>query len=445
MKQRSSFVRIILIWTVTQFILLLLFFNLGTWYIFLKLRESTDEELGKHLVNYASMISNQIKTKRVEDEPIEITIYRGKLDKELDRLTIELGLSNICVIDTLGTLLYSYDRTLQLFRTYPYIIIDKAAFESAREGAGTDTKLYEKKGKYLKSAFYPIFDTNNKVAGIVVIEAGSEFFSFIANLKRYAVLLSGITGLTIVLLGLFFLFVLKRLKKAEESVMRSVALSTMGEMVSIVSHEIRNPLGIMRAAIERLTKKLKNKDEIELAGYLKDEIERVNGLVQKYLLLARPVTIELKPNNLSQIVNEVVESFKEEFEKSGVKFKLEFHDDPQIELSSDLVRQAIMNLIINSKDAMGQGGIILISLKLAERKKKKYLALEVTDTGKGISKKELKKIFEPFYTTKKSGSGLGLYIVRRIMEEHNGIVEVSSVEKIGTSFVLLFPLNRGEK
>jgi len=442
--KKSSSLRILLFWTTIQLLFVFVLFNAGNWYLFNKIKKSVDDELGKTLLNYAVFISDRVEDFLLPGEPVELAIYQNKLEQVFDRLAIQMGLSNLAILDTLGETIYSFDRTVPISEKYSYILLDRTAFESAKNGVGAYTELYEKRGRFLKGAFYPLTEPSGNVVGIVSIEAGSDFFLLLGLIKKYALTLTILTVFSIILLGLLFVLVLIKFRQSEESTRRSITLATMGEMASLMAHEIKNPLAIIRAVAERIEPKLSS-ESAEMVSFIKEEVDRLNGLVQGYLSLTRPLSNEFYRGRVSDVINVVLRYIRDEFAKSGIKITAEIVDDPEFEFAPDALRQALLNLFFNARDAMPGGGSVSLRVYKEKIKNEEYLSIAVTDTGIGIPEKDRKRIFEPFYSTKEGGSGLGLYVVRRIMEEHGGRVSVSSIEDLGTTFVLSFPTGKKQE
>ncbi|MDW8002788.1 MAG: ATP-binding protein [Deltaproteobacteria bacterium] len=215
-------------------------------------------------------------------------------------------------------------------------------------------------------------------------------------------------------------------------------LKAMGEMALRIAHEIKNPLGSMELFASILRKEIVDENHKSYLEHILVGIKNVDRIINNLLSYTKPKTLSLKKGTVSTIIREVIDFLSLSMDKQGITVSLCEKEECMIMFDPDLMKLAIMNLLVNSKEAMPQGGRIEIQLE----KDKTYLVLTVKDTGKGMAEKVKKQIFNPFYTTKEKGMGLGLFIVYNIIKAHNGHIEVESEEGKGTKFTIFLPLNR---
>jgi signal transduction histidine kinase len=211
-------------------------------------------------------------------------------------------------------------------------------------------------------------------------------------------------------------------------------LAALGEMVSGVSHEIKNPLGIIHSTSEQLNN-MPDATETQkrLSGVITEESIRLNRIVTEFLDFARPHALNLREFDLKEVINKNLEFLKPELEKKGISIENNLDGRSyMIEADRDLLHRVIMNLFINAIQAIPGEGRIIINIT----EEKGSYNLEIKDTGCGISEENMKKIFNPFFTTKQKGSGLGLPIVRKIIEGHGGQIDIESTEGNGTSVMI---------
>ncbi len=223
-------------------------------------------------------------------------------------------------------------------------------------------------------------------------------------------------------------------RKLVEQLNLAERLAALGEMVAGVSHEIKNPLGIIQSTSELLNN-MPNADETQkkLSGVITEESIRLNRIVTEFLDFARPHKLNLQEFDLKDVIIKNIDFLKPEIDKKGISVESNLDGRSfMIEADQDLIHRVLMNLIINSIQAMPGSGRIIVSVG----EEKGGYALEIKDTGSGISDENIKKIFNPFFTTKEKGSGLGLPIVRKIIEGHGGTIDIYSTEGVGTSVVL---------
>jgi two-component system sensor histidine kinase HydH len=175
----------------------------------------------------------------------------------------------------------------------------------------------------------------------------------------------------------------------------------------------------------------------ELLNFLPEEVDRLDDIVSRYLDFARIEPLNLAQVDLAVLINETVALARREMAEKGVQIEVSVPEKlPSLRLDAPRIRQALLNLLLNAVQAMPRGGRIHVAVAST----KKYVQLNVVDSGIGISKQQLGKIFEPFYTTKEKGSGLGLAMVTKIIEDHDGQIRVQSEPDKGTNFSLLLPI-----
>ncbi len=231
----------------------------------------------------------------------------------------------------------------------------------------------------------------------------------------------------------------RSLRKAEASLRRSERLAALGQLTAGLAHELRNPLGTIRASAEMLTKEsTKQRPDVmaEMAGYIGSEVDRMNALISNFLDFARPLQIHPTTADLKVVFDEVVKQ-QSDLAKNrevnllvrGLDASLAFTFDP------DLLKLAIANLVQNAIQASAPGQEV--ELRAAERDED--VVVLVSDQGEGIQPQHLENIFNPFFTTKPEGVGLGLAIVSKIVDEHQGHVTVFSEPGRGTRFEITLP------
>lgn len=226
-------------------------------------------------------------------------------------------------------------------------------------------------------------------------------------------------------------------KKREEQLHLAERLASLGEMVAGVSHEIKNPLGIIQSTAELLSD-MNQADEKQrmLSLVIKEESIRLNNIVTEFLDFARPHDLNLQVCRLEEIIQKNISFLGQELEKKGIQVKDNF-GTRSFKLNGDPERlyRAFMNLFINSIQAINGPGSI--DIRIAESRT--GYRIEIEDSGAGVNEENIKKIFNPFFTTKERGSGLGLPIVRNIIEGHNGTIILENVEGSGAKVVITLP------
>ncbi len=240
----------------------------------------------------------------------------------------------------------------------------------------------------------------------------------------------------------------------EAKVFQAEKLHSLGQLATTLAHEVKNPLSSIKTIIQVLHEKAVGEEAEDLRIVL-HEIDRLNTVLEKLLTFARPTTTEFESIKVPEIVQEVIDLLKHQARKSNIKIDFRVANNlPEIRTKKQLIRDIVFNLVFNAAQAMPEGGRILIELKEMKRLKrsdvekddyispavKKWIQLRISDTGPGIPKERLNKIFDPFYTTKTVGTGLGLAIVKRNVAELNGHLKVRSKENKGAEFIISLPV-----
>ncbi|MEH7075339.1 PAS domain S-box protein [Neobacillus drentensis] len=225
-------------------------------------------------------------------------------------------------------------------------------------------------------------------------------------------------------------------KRTEEFLHRQDKLAAVGQLAAGVAHEIRNPLTSMKGYAEFLQLDEKDPERMEFLSIILDEIERVNTIVEDFMVLAKPKAVELEEKNVVPVIKNVVSLLEFEARKKNVRLTFDCNQEIiQIECDENRLKQVFLNFIKNGIEAMPNGGELHVKTIIHDNN----VQISIQDTGVGISKEKLKKLGEPFYTTKKNGNGLGLMVSFKIIESHNGKVFVESEPNKGTTFNILLP------
>jgi signal transduction histidine kinase len=246
----------------------------------------------------------------------------------------------------------------------------------------------------------------------------------------------------------------RKLEQAEEEARRSERLAALGQMSAGLAHEIRNPLGVIKGSAEMLHQKLGESNPIatELAGYISTETNRLSALVTRFLDFARPLHAELAPVQITVILDRALHDVAATHRENGngVKVERQFESNlPLVPLDESLSEHAFVNLIQNAYDAMGdKGGTLRVTVSRVVSGTN-GVQVRIEDSGPGVPEELREQIFNPFVTTKKTGVGLGLSIVSRIIDGHHGTIRVESdregSELKGAAFVMFFPVSEEAK
>ncbi len=235
---------------------------------------------------------------------------------------------------------------------------------------------------------------------------------------------------------------LTEVKALEEKMRHADRLAAVGMVAASLAHDIRNPLTAIKTFVQLLPERADNPAFIERFNRtVPREVNRLSEIIENLLDLARRPKLKLLPINLNHLLTAVLELYTVEMNQRGIE--VEFHpapDIPYITGDPDYLNRVFGNLIVNAIQAMPEGGKLTVSTGLAEGEGRVFV--KISDTGVGMSEETARNLFNPFYTTKGKGTGLGMATVKRIVDEHGAAITVESAPNKGTSFTILFPIER---
>lgn len=237
----------------------------------------------------------------------------------------------------------------------------------------------------------------------------------------------------------------RQLAQAQAEARRSERLAALGQLSAGLAHELRNPLGVIKASAETLSNKLNPPDPLtgELAGYISTEVNRLNTLVSRFLNFARPLKLDLRSEDILPLLESALKAVHDRWPEIHIEVERQFAADlPKLSLDRDLCEQVFTNLILNAYEAMPVGGKLRVAVDRARSDGFEGVEIDFQDSGSGIPAELHEQIFNPFFTTKKGGVGLGLSIVAKIVDDHQGWIRVRSEPGRGAGFRVFFPADR---
>jgi signal transduction histidine kinase len=234
-----------------------------------------------------------------------------------------------------------------------------------------------------------------------------------------------------------------RLQRIEAEARRSERLAALGQLSAGLAHEIRNPLGVIKGSADMLNQKLHGAQPVvaELAGYISSEVNRLNTLVARFLDFARPGQLELRPVRLPEVVDHALALVQQQLPDAKVEVERRYAENlPEALADEHSCEQVFINLILNAYQAMdGQGGKLSLSISPQNSAGVEGVVVSVKDTGAGVPPELREQIFNPFFTSKKEGVGLGLSIVAKIVDDHRGWIRLESDWAHGAHFRVFLP------
>jgi two-component system sensor histidine kinase HydH len=232
---------------------------------------------------------------------------------------------------------------------------------------------------------------------------------------------------------------LREIRDLQERVRRSERLASLGRLAAGVAHEIRNPLSSIRGFAQFFQNRFKGQEkEQEYASVMVREVDRLNRVITELLDFARPKEPHRELHSAGEILEQTLKVLESELAKKNIAVEKKLEASlPRILVDRDQLSQALLNLLLNALESMEGAGKIRISMESGGAE---VLAISISDTGRGIPKEDLERVFEPFFSTKRKGTGLGLAIVHQIVESHKGEIKVESRAGEGTTFRITLPI-----
>ncbi|MDR7002332.1 ATP-binding protein [Neobacillus niacini] len=238
--------------------------------------------------------------------------------------------------------------------------------------------------------------------------------------------------------GLNFTVIKEITEKMEiqEQLRKSDTLNVIGELAAGIAHEIRNPMTALKGFIQLLEGSIRSEHELYYQ-VITSELQRIDSIINEFLILAKPQAIRYQEKDIKRIMKETVDLLNAQAVLHNVQFMTNYENNlPLIFCEPNQLKKVFINIIKNAIEVMPEGGIVLIKIN---QTKNNQIRISIRDEGMGIPKEKIKKLGEPFYTTKERGTGLGLMVSYRIIEEHQGAIHIESEIGKGTTFTITLP------
>ena len=295
----------------------------------------------------------------------------------------------------------------------------------------------------------PLTPISGEILGVVeIVQDLSEDYK---TIFRFQIRVTITCAVVMIILLIILIFIVKKGEgiiqqrtleriRLKEQLSRAERLSSLGEMVAGISHEIRNPLGIIRSSAELLKKKMdKTAPMNTIPDVIVEEANRLNNIITDFLNYAKPHPPNFSPCMIDEILEKNITFLTPQIEAQGYSIKKRYNGNiPPIQADPDMMYQVFLNVLINAMQAMPGGGEIQVDIESDEN----AVSVVFKDKGKGIPQEILEKIWDPFFTTKETGTGLGLGIVKNIIEAHNGSIRVENRPIYGAQVTIALPVNR---
>ena len=215
-------------------------------------------------------------------------------------------------------------------------------------------------------------------------------------------------------------------------------LAIMGQLTAITLHEVRNPLTTLKVSLQLLHKELKESKHEKSIKRMLESLDRANNLITNYLRLAKPGIPKRQIHKMRELIESVASFYAAEFSNRGIHFTRSYSPSlPLLSVDGDQFKQVLANILINAADATPSGGRVSLSVEYDQETES--VRISVRDTGPGVAEDVLPHIFEPFYSSKEKGTGLGLYVCREIIHNHGGKIQVVNNSDRGCTVTIILP------
>ncbi len=286
--------------------------------------------------------------------------------------------------------------------------------------------------------YIPLFNSGGQEV-VAMVEIYKEPKDLIDRIKRgYRIIwIATAIGGGLIYLGLFWIVrrASKLLASQQEHIITNETYVLLGEMSSAVAHSLRNPFAAIRSSAELALDVAGTQAQRNIQDII-SQVDRMSHWVRDLLQSSSPLSSKPEPVNLTACVRDALEGFQQQFEHAGVEVELSLPSIPEVRNSPVLTQQVLHSIFANALEAMPEGGVLSITAE--SDKHNEVVRLTVQDTGSGMTTQQSSLAFKPFYTTKRGGLGVGLVLVKRIMERFGGAVSLTSVERGGTTISLQF-------
>ncbi len=443
------------------------------WFLYRTTKNSLDNELGGKLVSIAQAATTQISGMFVTQlaPGDEETLTYANLLNKINRVKEATNVKRVYIFDRDNRSLVDTDMDIPIGTEYFQLKFDRSELESIWEGDSVHTVLFtDEDGRYYKSGYAPI-KVNDEVVAAVGVDTSATFIEAIRKFRRSVVIFAGVSIIITIAIGFLFAQTITKpihklvvaadeigrgnfdekvhidsrdelgyLGNAMENMRKGIIErdNQLKMMLAGVAHEIRNPLGGIEIFTGLLAEELEGKSKEHTQKIIR-EVRNLDAIITQFLEYARPAEPARRSVTVGSVIDEAYFLLSPEFGRSDARFIRELGcEDAEIFVDPEQVKRVFVNIFKNSLQVMTNGGELTLSGQI----KGDFASIAVSDTGPGIPSEDMEKIFDPFFTTKEKGVGLGLSIVKKIVESNEGEITVESVLESSTTFTILLPLSQ---
>lgn len=440
----------------TFIVAVLLIFNLSNWRMMRLLEESKEEDLTRRVRSVTRLAAQNLSfpdppeiLSIIADAPPDIQadqLEEFPDSSEYESIALRVtqlkkasGLAQILLLTTAGDVVADSNYRFLTGEPLPFAI-DAQYTQSALKGLPATTPLYAWEGEHFQRDYQPMVDPESgATVGIVMGSISADYLESLRQVRSQVLRLWILSSVFLVLLGIWLYRMFRYMSRLERRAMQKVRVEAMGALAGGMAHELRNPLAIIRALAEEIEADQPEKNRsTENSHDIVAETQRLSDLATHFLSLSRsPEAGESHIIDLNNEIERVVQLMRKSAPPEIV-FSMNLPTEHLRILGDErAIRQLLLNLLVNAREALNEkAGKISIGL----REHRRGAELTITDNGPGISRKELSRVFEPFYTTKNTGTGLGLAISRGIAENFGGELTMESKPGRGATATVILPL-----
>ena len=421
--------------------------GLLAWVAYHGVRNALAAEFARRLEALARTAASQVSAADIHDTQLLGEDGTGYLSLQvlLEELRSSTGLMSAAALDSAGTTLYDTRGAERQHEANALAKLAPDAIASALAGSAVVTDVYDVGGQPFRSGVAPITDTGagHRVLGALVVDSRLDYLPVLAALRRTVLLAALLSVLGITVLAVINVRVAGSAAQLERRLSRAETLAAMGRLTATLAHEIKNPLAIIRGSAERLGKL--DPESRRWADSVVEETDRLSRTVGRYLQFARGEESTAGDGDAARALAETLDLLEDEFRSRRATL---VRPEPApgalpeplpVTLDNESLKQVFLNLILNALEALGENGRLVVSVEQAPAR----IAVRFADDGPGIPPETLQQIGSPFVTTKATGSGLGLFLSRRLVQAAGGTLDITSSMGRGTVCTVLLPRKRG--
>ncbi len=464
---------------------LLLLINGGGWLALARLHRALESELETRLITTGRTVAATISAEnflilgfRQPDGTLDVDLIRSWQGDSayldllilLDRTKEAANLRSIALITPALRVVADPDDPAAVGQERAVFALDQEQIQNASEGRPAACPLYSLEDVLYKRVYVPVYDEENRPLALLRLEAGSEYFHRLERLGHTLTLVLVSSTLVLLLVSWIFYRLLNRVLRAERAAYHADRLRSLGTLSAGLAHEIRNPLAIIKLTCEELRTAVEAARDIGTSGGaesspalatsldfdpadrdrlvhdIQEEVLRLEALVDQFLSFARPEAVpgkgaERPTTDPVAVVRQVLRLFEKGLRSTRIRLEIAEPSEPlpAIPLSEKQLSQVLLNLLRNAAEAIGTAeGTIAVSLRSAKNRPGN-LEIEVRDDGPGMPETIRRQAFEPFFSTREGGTGLGLPLVQRLVTTAGGEVDLESRAGSGTAVTVRLP------